>query len=171
MHSHISKKALFLDRDGVINHDPGDYTKSLAEFVLLPTILQKMKLWFDEGYLLFVITNQGGLAKQLYSENEVMAMHQYVNGECIFRDFHITEFFYCPHHEAYSGRCFCRKPGSLMIEKALHRYKLNASECLMIGDRQRDIDCANAAGVEGVLIETNSEIPTPEEWRKMKLMG
>ena len=76
------RKALFLDRDGVINHDPGDYTKSLAEFQVLPSVVETLKVWHDAGYLLIVVTNQGGLAKGLYEEADVHAMHQYFK-DCV----------------------------------------------------------------------------------------
>jgi D-glycero-D-manno-heptose 1,7-bisphosphate phosphatase len=89
-----TNKAIFLDRDGVINHDPGDYTTSLEDFVILPNVLETLKKWYDAGYKLIVITNQGGLAKGLYSEDEVHAMHQYFQGECVFRGFEIEAFYF-----------------------------------------------------------------------------
>ncbi len=157
------RKALFLDRDGVINHDPGDYTKSLAEFTVLPGVIDTLKVWHDLGYLLIVVTNQGGLAKGLYEEADVHAMHQYFQGLCVQAGFSIAHFYFCPHHPDYNGRCLCRKPGSLMIEKGLHKFGLSAESCLIVGDKQRDLDAAAAAGVDGVLIDTNARIPLPEE--------
>lgn len=161
--THGLRKALFLDRDGVINHDPGNYTMSLNEFKVLPGVLKTLKCWYDAGYLLIVVTNQGGLAKGLYSESEVHAMHQYFQGLCIQAGFSIEHFYFCPHHPDINGRCLCRKPGSLMIEKAIHRFKLDVSQSLIVGDRQRDLDAAATAGVFGILIETNGQIPRPEE--------
>ncbi len=161
--SDLYKKALFLDRDGVINHDPGDYTKSLAEFEVLPGVVETLKSWHLKSYLLIVITNQGGLDKQLYHRDEVEAMHQYLQGLCIASGFRITDFYYCPHHPDFSGKCLCRKPGSLMIEKALHTYRIDPSQSLMIGDRERDVIAANSAGVKGIQIQTNAAIPKWEE--------
>ena len=161
--SDLYKKALFLDRDGVINHDPGDYTKALEEFEVLPGVIESMKSWYLRGYLLIIITNQGGLDKQLYGREEVDAMHQYLQGMCIASGFRITDFYYCPHHPDYSGMCLCRKPGSLMIEKALHHYRIDPYQSVMIGDRERDVRAANGAGVKGILIQTNSAIPRWEE--------
>lgn len=157
------RKALFLDRDGVINHDPGDYTKSLAEFVVLPGVVQTLKAWHNAGYLLIVVTNQAGLGKGLYGEDDVHAIHQYFQGLCIEAGFSIAHFYFCPHHPDFNGRCLCRKPGSLMVEKGLHRFGLDPEECLIIGDKERDLDAAKAAGVDGVKIETNARIPLPEE--------
>lgn len=151
-------KALFLDRDGVINHDPGDYTKSLEEFHILPTIMDKMKTWYEAGYKIIIITNQGGIAKGLYPATEVDAIHQYLQGRCIAEGFEITDFYYCPHHPEYSGKCFCRKPGSLLIEKAVHKYAIDLELSVMFGDRERDVQCAQGAGVRGIQIPTNGEI-------------
>ncbi len=156
-------KAVFLDRDGVINHDPGDYTKSVSEFEILPGVLDTLKEWYQLGYKLIVITNQGGLAKGLYTVDDVEAMHQYFQGNCVMHGFEIEAFYYCLHHEAHNGKCLCRKPGSLMIEKALHRYQINPSLSIMFGDRDRDIVCAENAGVKGFKINTNSSIPKPQE--------
>ena len=159
----VGKKALFLDRDGVINHDPGDYTKSLAEFTVLPGVIETLKVWHDAGYLLIVVTNQAGIDKGLYTEETVHGIHQYVQGLCVQAGFSIVQFYFCPHHPDFSGRCLCRKPGSLMVEKGLHKFDLDPSQCLIIGDKQRDLDAAAAAGVGGVLIETNDKIPLPVE--------
>jgi D-glycero-D-manno-heptose 1,7-bisphosphate phosphatase len=157
------RKALFLDRDGVINHDPGDYTKSLSEFVVLPGVVETLKAWHEMGFLLIVVTNQGGLAKGLYDESDVHAMHQYFQGLCVQAGFSVAEFYFCPHHPDFNGRCLCRKPGSLMVEKGLHQFGLDPELCWIIGDKQRDLDAAAAAGVGGTRIETNARIPLPEE--------
>ncbi len=160
----MSQKALFLDRDGVINHDPGDYTKNLDEFHILDGALETMKEWFDAGYKLVIITNQAGLAKGLYERHDVDRIHQYLMGRCVAMGFRIEECFYCPHHEGTTGRCLCRKPGSLLIEKALHRYGLDASSSVMMGDKPRDVDAAEKAGVRGVLIPVNKGPLRPAEF-------
>ena len=79
----VLQKILFLDRDGIINHDPGDYTKSVEEFHILPGFLQAAKSWFEKGYLLVVITNQAGIDKGLYTRGDVDAIHQFLQGNCI----------------------------------------------------------------------------------------
>ena len=110
-------KAIFLDRDGVINHDPGDYTRSLEEFKILPTVFETLKKLDDAGYLLVLITNQGGIAKGLYSHDDVNEIHTYLREKCIERGFRLTDVYYSPHHPVF-GESLSRKPGSLMIEKA-----------------------------------------------------
>ena len=73
--------AILLDRDGVINHDPGDYTKSRAEVHILPTALEAMKAWYEAGFKLIVITNQGGIAKGKYTHEAVAEIHDYLKSE------------------------------------------------------------------------------------------
>ena len=150
------EKAIFIDRDGVINYDPGEYTTSVGEFRILPGVLDTLAEWHRKGYKLIVITNQAGIAKHLYTHDDLAAIHQYFQGQCILHGFAIESFYYCPHHPEFGGKCLCRKPGSLMIEKALHRYQLRPENCVMIGDKQRDLEAASGAGVKGVLVETNS---------------
>jgi len=153
------EKAIFLDRDGVINADPGNYTCSVEEFDILPNTLERLKNFYDLGYGLIVITNQGGMAKGLFTESDVYAMHQYLQGECVLRGFSIDAFYFCTHYPVFTGKCLCRKPGSLMVEKALHHFQLKPENCVMIGDKQRDMDAAAGAGVKGLLVETNAGIP------------
>lgn len=153
--SRTFEKAVFLDRDGVINHDEGNYTTSVADFEVITGNIEQLKKWSDKGYGLIIITNQGGVDKGLFTEDQVKGMHQYLQGLCALQGFTIDSFYYCLHHPEITGKCLCRKPGSLMIEKALHHYGLNPSNCVMIGDRDRDIDAAAAAGVRGILIGMN----------------
>ena len=153
------QKILFLDRDGIINHDPGDYTKSIDEFSILSGFLESAKTWYDQGFTLVVITNQAGIDKGLYTAYDVDAIHQYLQGRCIQSGFRIESFYYCPHHPDFNGKCLCRKPGSLMIEKALHQLKGDPNESIMFGDKERDIEAANRAGVRGILRQTNEGLP------------
>jgi D-glycero-D-manno-heptose 1,7-bisphosphate phosphatase len=155
MQNSIWQKAVFLDRDGVLNEDPGDYTFRIEEFKILNGVFETLKTWKDDGFALIVFTNQAGIAKLLYNFNDVEAVHQYFQGQCILHGFTINDFYFCPHHEVASGKCLCRKPASLMFEKALHKYKLDPANCVMIGDKQRDLDAATAVGVRSVLVPTN----------------
>lgn len=149
-------KAVFLDRDGVINHEVGDYIMRLEDFKILPHVFSGLKKLQDAGYLLIVITNQGGIAKGLYTHQTFQAMHHFLDVELAKHQVTLTEVFYCPHHP-FSGECLCRKPGSLLVEKALSKYHINPANSWFIGDKQRDIDAGNAAGVNGILIEPNED--------------
>lgn len=150
-------KALFLDRDGVINHDPGDYTMSADEFVILPTAVEAMRIAREKGFLIIVITNQGGIAKGLYGEHDVFAMHQKLINTCQKSGVDITHIYYSPHHPDF-GNSLTRKPESLLLERAIARYNIDPTQSLMIGDRDRDVECARRVGVRGILIRTNDNL-------------
>lgn len=152
-----ANKAIFLDRDGVINHDPGDYTMSVDEFHILPTVLEALKKLNDHGYLLILITNQGGIAKGLYTHGDVAEIHASFLASCRQAEVKITDIYYSPHHES-TGKSLSRKPGSLMVERALARYDIDPKTSYMIGDKQRDLEAAAGAGVKGVLIPTNAPL-------------
>ena len=153
----MKQKALFLDRDGVINHDPGDYTMSPEEFIILPTVMEALALAQEKGYSIFVITNQGGIAKGLYSHETVAVMHEILHNTCQEHGVEIKRIFYSPHHPEF-GNSLTRKPERLLMERALARYNLDPTTSVMIGDRERDVQCANQAGVRGILIPTNSPL-------------
>lgn len=151
-------KAIFLDRDGIINVEIGDYIKRFEDFTLLPQLGEALSLLKSKGYIFVVITNQGGLAKNLYSTEELDKMHRFLEDEMRKFDVHFEEIYYCPHHPDYNGKCLCRKPGSQMIEKAIARFNIDPSQSYFIGDKQRDVDAGNAVGVKGVLVESNPQI-------------
>lgn len=153
-----SQKAVFLDRDGVINRERGDYTWLSDDFEILPGVLESIATWKARGYKIAVVTNQGGVAKGLYSENDVHALHQYLQGRCILHGAAIDAFYYCPHHPEFSGKCLCRKPGSLMLEKAMHALNVLPENCVFIGDAMRDMQAAERVGVKGILRKPNESL-------------
>lgn len=150
-------KAVFLDRDGVINFDPGDYTYNINEFKLNDGIIDNLKKLSDEGYLLIIITNQGGISKGLYSHANVEEIHSYLSDELRKVDVKLSEIYYCPHH-SINEECICRKPNSLMIEKSLARFNIDPKQSYMIGDKMRDVECAEKAGVKGIKVDLNINI-------------
>ena len=150
-------KAVFLDRDGVINFDPGDYTYKLEEFKTNEGIIQNLKRLHENGYLLILITNQGGISKKIYTHDHVEVIHKYLAEELNKVNVKLTEIYYCPHH-SINENCICRKPNSLMIEKALARFNINPEKSFMIGDKMRDVEAAEKAGVKGIKIELNENI-------------
>lgn len=157
-HLSPSSSAILLDRDGVINHDPGDYTTKLSEFHILPGVLETLKTWYEAGFKLIVITNQGGVAKGKYTHHDVAEIHAFLRSESAKHGAPIADIFYSPHHPDY-GQSLSRKPGSLMVERALAKHQLNPDRCWMFGDKARDIQCALGAGVHrGVLIEPNAPL-------------
>ena len=151
------RPCLFLDRDGVINHDPGDYTKNLSEFTILPTVMEALTLAKETGFEVVLITNQGGLAKGLYTHKDVADIHAHLARVCEENGTPILDIFYSPHPPS-TGKSLSRKPGSLMVERACAKHQLDPARSWMVGDKQRDLDAASPVGVRGVLIEPNAPL-------------
>jgi D-glycero-D-manno-heptose 1,7-bisphosphate phosphatase len=150
-------KAVFLDRDGVINRERGDYTWRWEDFELNEGVEKALQEFLRRGYLLIVISNQGGIGKGLYTVSETDALHARMEASLLEKGIRLTAIYFCPHHPSVS-RCLCRKPESLMIEKALARYALDPSACYFIGDAERDAAAGRAAGVRTLLIPPNSSL-------------
>ncbi len=151
------RPCLFLDRDGVINHDPGDYTKNLSEFTILPTVMEALTLATEAGFEVVLVTNQGGLAKGLYTHEDVADIHAHLTHVCEANGTPILDIFYSPHHPS-TGKSLSRKPGSLMVERACAKHQLDPLQSWMVGDKQRDLDAASPVGVRGVLIDPNAPL-------------
>ncbi len=151
-------KAVFLDRDGVINFERG-YTHRLEDFVILPDLIEVLQLLQKKGYLLIVVSNQSGIAKGLYKQSEVEVLHKFMLEEFTKNGLKISEIYYCVHHPDVS-KCICRKPDSLFVEKALARFDIDPKKSYFIGDKERDTEAAEKAGVKGILIEANISLKT-----------
>lgn len=150
------RKAVFFDRDGVLNRELGDYVCRLEDFEVLEDSAEAIKMVRDRGYLAIVITNQGGIDKELYDHFELQRIHNRLQEACMKVGTVIDDFYYCPHHPV-KGLCLCRKPDSLMLEKAIAKYRIDRQSSLMIGDTFRDIEAATKAGVRSLLIQPNTE--------------
>jgi len=151
-------KAIFLDRDGVLNHEIYDYICRVEDFKILEYQIPVLKKFFDDGYLLIVITNQGGIALKRYTEEELATMHQMLKAAFVEMGADIAYFYYCPHHPTVGGECKCRKPASGMLLDAIEKFDIDPSQSIMIGDKPRDVEAANGAGVKGILIEPDEQI-------------
>ncbi len=151
------KKAIFLDRDGVINKEIGDYVCNVSQFEILPHVPTALKIMQDLGYILIVITNQGGIAKGLYTHTDLDVMHQKMKTELAEFGVDITEIYYSPHHPHFSGKSLSRKPESMLLEKAIARFNIDPNQSFLIGDNQRDIEAAEKVGVKGFLIKSNTD--------------
>lgn len=151
------KRALFLDRDGIINRELGRYVTSVDEFDILPTVVDALTMAHGAGFMLIIVSNQGGIAKGLYSMNDVREMQRQLESRLHERGVAITEGYYCPHHPDF-GKCICRKPSPLMLEKAIARYGIDPSTSYFIGDSPRDPVAAEGAGVCGILLPSNTDI-------------
>ncbi|PWS28878.1 HAD family hydrolase [Pedobacter yonginense] len=151
-------KAIFLDRDGVLNHEIYDYICRVEDFKVLDYQIPVLKQLFDEGFLLIVITNQGGIALKRYTVEQLDEMHQLLKDAFVAEGADIAKFYYCPHHPTVGGECKCRKPASGMILDAIDLFNIDPKQSIMIGDKPRDVEAANGAGVKGILIEPDEQI-------------
>lgn len=149
--------ALFLDRDGVINRERGMHTWRPEEFEVLPGVGQAINQAHRAGLLVIVVTNQSGIGLGLYDHADVERLHMLLGKQLSLEGAWVDAIYYCPHHPQ-QGRCLCRKPGSLLFERAIARYTVDVSRSLMVGDRQRDVDAAAAAGIRGVLVPADAPL-------------
>lgn len=151
-------KAVFLDRDGVVNN-PGDnyYVYRLKDFVINDGVAQFIKAVRHKGYLIIIISNQGGIAKKLYSQNDVETLHRYLQDWLRKQDAEVDEIYYCQHHTDIEN-CICRKPASQMLEKAIARFGIDPAQSFFFGDNDSDVQAGNKANVRSVKITANENL-------------
>jgi D-glycero-D-manno-heptose 1,7-bisphosphate phosphatase len=154
----MKNKAIFLDRDGVLNHEMNDYICRIEDFTVLEYQIPALKKFYDEGYMLIIITNQGGIALKRYTEDQLADMHQLLYDKYEAQGAKFTHAYYCKHHPTVDGDCACRKPKSGMLLEAIATYNIDPKLSVMIGDKPRDVEAANGAGVKGILIAPDEVI-------------
>ena len=153
----MSNKAIFFDRDGTLNVDK-DYLYKFEDFEWINGAVEAIKFCNDNDYLVIVVTNQSGIARGYYTEFDLKKLHAQMNEDLKKFNAHIDDFFYCPHHpnakvKKYRIDCECRKPKSKMINDACAKYLIDKSQSFMIGDKQRDVECGENAGICGILFD------------------
>ena len=149
--------AIFLDRDGVVVRERGEHTWRLEDFEVLPSVVEALRGIRAAGKLSVLITNQSGIGLGLYGHADVLGLHTYLHAHLARQGAALDAVYYCPHHPS-QGRCLCRKPGSLLLERAIARYGIDPGVSVMIGDRDRDVAAAAAIGVRGILVEANAPL-------------
>lgn len=154
------KKALFLDRDGIINVDHG-YVYKIEEFEFMPKIFDLCKLAVEKGYLIIVITNQSGIGRGKYTELDFEKLTKWMNEQFSINSIYITDVFYCPHHpekaiDHYLKTCDCRKPAPGLINQAVSKYQIDVNKSVFIGDKQSDMLAAESAGVKTRVLFSNN---------------
>lgn len=147
-------KTAFLDRDGVINIDRGEYTFLPEHFELVPDVSDALGLLYRKGYSLIVVTNQGGISKGLYTAQQVKQLHTQFCDSLQPLGIRFTDIFFCPYHDEIS-RSIWRKPDSGMLERAMAIYQIKPKEAVFIGDAQRDMDAATRVCIKGIQTVTN----------------
>jgi D-glycero-D-manno-heptose 1,7-bisphosphate phosphatase len=153
--SRIEKPAAFLDRDGVINFDDG-YMSTRDRIRWIPTAAQAIRRLNDAGYHVFLFTNQSGVARGFFTEDDVVALLDWMRAEMRAQGAIIDDVRYCPHHPdgsvpGYLDVCECRKPGAGMILDLMKHWPVRRDGSFAIGDRDSDVAAAKAAGLPGYL--------------------
>lgn len=146
-----SRKAAFIDRDGVINVESG-YPYRLEDFVFLPGAIDGLQRLQAAGYLLVVITNQSGIARGLYSEPDYLRLTGYMQQQLLAAGVQLSAVEYCPHLpdaeiERYRIVCDCRKPLPGMLQRAASALNIDLPASILVGDRATDIQAGRSAGV------------------------
>lgn len=136
-------KVAFLDRDGVINEDTG-YIGYIEDFKFKNRIFELLKLLIDLKSTLFIVTNQSGIARGFYTEDDFKVL----TDKRVKKKIKIEDISYCPHHPNITGECECRKPKPSMILDLVNKYNINLENSIMIGDSDRDIQAALNAGIK-----------------------
>jgi len=146
------KKAIFLDRDGVINVDVG-YVATVDDFKFIDGVIEALVKAKQKGYLLVIITNQSGIARGYFSQEQFDTLTQWMDWSLVDRGVDLDGIYYCPHHATkgigdYKLACNCRKPNAGMILDAIDELGIDVNQSILIGDKISDLQAGIAAGVK-----------------------
>lgn len=155
-------RAVFLDRDGTLNEDPG-YFHEADKLVVFPNVPEALRLLKDAGFLLIVVTNQGGIGQGLFHQEDMEAVHLALQEYLEPFNVQIDDFFFCPH--LADDQCECRKPRPGMLFAARDKYDLDLRASFLIGDHSTDMGAGKAAGCTTIFVQTGHG---PEELAKMR---
>jgi D-glycero-D-manno-heptose 1,7-bisphosphate phosphatase len=149
----MGNKVVFLDRDGVVNHDSDGFIKSVADFIFLPRSLSAIRLLTESGFDVILISNQSGIGRGIITPENLAAIHQHLIETVEKNGGRIKDIFFCPHTP--EDGCDCRKPKPGLLIKARDAYGIALSKTVMVGDKAIDIDCARRAGCgKAILVRT-----------------
>lgn len=148
--AHQQRPVAFLDRDGVINEDV-NYAHRPDQIRWVSGALAALRRLNDAGYYVVVVTNQAGVARGLYDEAAIAALHGWMQAQFRQVGAHVDRFYYCPHHPDFGSACECRKPEPGMLLQALRDLPARKEGSFLIGDKPSDLQAAQAAGVPGHL--------------------
>jgi D-glycero-D-manno-heptose 1,7-bisphosphate phosphatase len=169
-----ARPALFLDRDGVINVDK-NYVSRIADFEWIEGAAETIAAFNARGWWVFVVTNQSGVAFGYYTEEEMQALHDWMNAELEKRGARIDRIYHCPYHAEgsvvrYRRDSYDRKPRPGMLIQAMTDFPVIRESSFLIGDKEADLEAAKAAGVAGFLF-TGGNLATFAEWTLADLAG
>jgi D-glycero-D-manno-heptose 1,7-bisphosphate phosphatase len=141
------RKALFLDRDGVINVD-SNYVHKIEEVHFMDGIFEFCEYFQKEGYLIFVVTNQAGIARGYYTIDDFQKLSGWMVSVFKKKKIIISKIYFCPHHPEITGSCDCRKPNPGMILRAAGEYDLELSDSVLVGNHESDVMAGKNAGIK-----------------------
>jgi D-glycero-D-manno-heptose 1,7-bisphosphate phosphatase len=147
-------KCVFLDRDGVLNEEIGEYIYQVDKLIIPQGVPEALQMLKRERYVLVVVTNQAGIAKGLYTKHEVLACHQKIQEAC---GNVLDALYFCPYHPNYDSESLLRKPASLMLEKGAAMFNIDMNQSWMVGDKQRDIEAGQKVGAKTIFIKNDRE--------------
>ncbi len=150
-----NQKTIFLDRDGVINKEVG-YLYKIEDFAFIQGVFKACKYFQDLGYKLIIITNQSGIARGYYSEEDFHTMTKWMIEQFNAQNIDILDVFFCPHGP--DSTCQCRKPRPGMLLEAQDKYNIDIKNSWMIGDKEADVGAANAAGIDNTILVKSGHI-------------
>ncbi len=160
------KKALFLDRDGVVNVEK-DYLYKIEDFEFINGIFELCRYYENMGYLIFVVTNQSGIARKYYTEKDFITLSNWMSKEFLKHGIEISKVYHCPHHPDISGECSCRKPKSGMLLEAKNEFEIDMKNSIIIGDKERDIEAGLNAGLRETYLLDESRSVTSSKATKI----
>ncbi len=144
-------KAIFLDRDGTINREV-DHLKSPEEFELLPGAGEAIARWNRHDWMVILVTNQAGVGRGLFPASAITAVHAKMTADLALFGARIDAIFVCPHHP--DDGCSCRKPGTLLFERAAKEFHIDLSSSYLVGDKLSDVLPARELGAKAILVRT-----------------
>jgi D,D-heptose 1,7-bisphosphate phosphatase len=147
----MSRKAAFIDRDGVLNEERA-FVHRIEDFAFLPRAVEALRLLKAAGYLLVVVTNQSGIARGLYSEADYLALTEHMRERLAAAGVCLDAIEYCPHLpealvERYRADCDCRKPKPGMLRRAIQALDIAPAASFLVGDRLADVEAGRTAGI------------------------
>ena len=145
--------ALFLDRDGVINHDPG-WIASPNDLIVYPFAGEAIAIANKAGFAVIVVSNQSAVARGLATLETIEAINQEMAEELAQKGAHIDAFYVCPHHPDFSGPCGCRKPQTGLVDRAVEVHAIDRDRSYLVGDTTTDLLTGRNAGLRTILVRT-----------------